>query len=512
MNFLTVLIPIRATNLFLILLIFSLSGCAVTPKPFSQQEAEAKGKERLENFTRDQEAIKGPISVYEAMARALKHNLDFKLELMSIAMKTQEAKVLRYDMLPTVVANLHYRDRNNYSGASSSRLLGSKEIGEQSLVASTSSERRYQEESVEIAWDALDFGLSYIRSQQKADEILLAEERKRAIVNRIIEDVRTAYWRAASAERLIDELGNLKSEISQAFESSQKIYTRRQTVPLSALNFQRELLQINEKIQDLQSELIIAKYQLAALMNISPHTNFRLLLPDRKASMVELDFTPDQLVDNALRYRPELREVDYRQRINAKEANVALLEIFPSLRLYGGINYNDNQFVFNNRWRAWGVDASWNLLQAFRYPAKKRFVESLGKELEARELAVTMAVVTQVHTSYVRYLHAQQVLNNNKQYFEVQKKILHLVDSSAKAKSESLQTLLREKMNMLLASARYDVAFADLQNTYANIFASMGVDPYGEDININEETDVLSDRLKNYWEHLGNKVVVISGS
>jgi len=58
------------------------SGCAVIPKPFTQEEVRARVDEDTAGMYLNQEPINGPVSVEEAMARTLKYNLDYRLKQM----------------------------------------------------------------------------------------------------------------------------------------------------------------------------------------------------------------------------------------------------------------------------------------------------------------------------------------------------------------------------------------------------------------------------------------------
>ncbi len=478
------------------------SGCTVAPKPLTMQEHQNKSQARLSQYAANQEEITKPVSLYEAMARAIKYNLDYKVEIYEKALRGSEADLANMDMLPSLVASVSLADRDNFSGSRSSALLDSNTVGDVSLVPSTSSERDVVSTELELSWDVLDFGLSYVRAKQQADAVLLANERQRKVANRIIEDVRTAYWRAVSAERLVEKLSNLESDISSALTAADESYRQRKTAPLAALTYQRELLEIQNKIQTMHSELFVAKRQLAALMNVSPSTQFTLQLPPRDLDVPVINFDPNKMVSAALINRPELRELSYEQRINGQEANAALLQLLPNLRLFGGFNYNSNDFLFNNNWGNWGATASWNIFQAFRYPARKRTNEIEQELLNQRSLALTMAVVTQVHVSASRYEIAKRNLDTMRKYYSVTNNILEQVESGYESRKVSYQNFVREKMNSIVAEARYDVAQATLQNAYANIYASVGRDTFG-DINTADSTvPQLAKHLQSHWGKL----------
>lgn len=102
--------------------------------------------------------------------------------------------------------------------------------------------------------------------------------------------------------------------------------------------------------------------------------------------------------------------------------------------------------------------------------------------LHERELALTMAVMTQVHVSRTRYLHLRKELATANEYLDVQRRLLDQMRAEASADRISEQTLIREEMNTLVAEVKHDISFAAVQTAYANVFASMGLDPYAEEL------------------------------
>ena len=482
-----------------------LSGCSVKLQPFGVEELEAKREARLEQFTANQEEITRPVTLYDAMARAIKYNLDYKVELYEEALRSSESELVNLDKLPRLVANAGYSGRNNFSGSNSLALEGPLE-GQESLVSSTSSQRDVLDADLSLSWDVLDFGLSYVRANQAADAVLVANERKRRVANRIIEDVRTAYWRAVSAERLVNKLSNLESDIEKALTESDEAYRKRQTSPLAALTYQRELLDIQSTIQTMHNESFAAKRQLAALMNVDPSKEFTLALPARESGNTEIEFNPDAMMRFALLNRPELRELNYEQRISENEATAGLLQLLPSLRFFGGFNYNSNSFLFNSDWLSWGARASWNIFEVFKYPHVKKTNELQQELLDQRALALTMAVVTQVHVSASRYEIAKRRLATSANYFEVNNNILEQTQIGYDARNVSYQNFVREQMNSIVAEARYDIARASVENAYANVFASIGQDTFG-DINVSDSSVAdLGAHLKNHWSGLRSAV------
>jgi outer membrane protein TolC len=474
-----------------------MSGCSLVPVSFTQEELKTQAEKDRITVTQNQEAVNGPITLYEAIARALKYNLDFHLEFSERVLAETNFDLSKYELLPQLVAKTGYNSRDKFSGSSSRSLL----TGNQSLQSSTSSDRDIFTSDLSLTWNVLDFGLSYIRAKQSGDKVLIAEEEKRKVVNRIVQDVRTAYWRAVSNDRLIARLEELLIRVTKAIEESKQIEKQRLDRPLTALTYQRELIGIKRELEELQRDLSLAKIQLAALMNLRPGDDFDLVIPDRTDVVDKVDISPDMMEQLALENRPELRTVSYEERINRQEAKAAILSLMPGLDLNFGKSYSTNTFLFHNNWLSYGAQVSWNLLNIFKLPSTNRNIEAKGKVLEARRLALTMAIMTQVHVSMAQYQHSQREYNTAADYYLTQGKILAQLESGVATNTVTEQSLIREEMNMMVAEIKYDIAYSDVENAYASIFASLGIDPFP----INTDTSsvgLLTNSIMKYYDGL----------
>ena len=113
---------------------------------------------------------------------------------------------------------------------------------------------------------------------------------------------------------------------------------------MTALTYERELVEIQRELRRLNAELSVAKAQLAALINIDPGTDYRIVVPHTQRPPAFVGMSAEQMVSKALHSRSELREVAYQSRINSKEAEAALVEMLPGLSLNAAPNWNSNEF------------------------------------------------------------------------------------------------------------------------------------------------------------------------
>ncbi|MEO0637281.1 MAG: TolC family protein [Pseudomonadota bacterium] len=435
------------------------------------------------------------------MARALKYNLDLQIELMEESLRAEDFNVARAEMLPSLVANAAWRGRNNYAGGTSIVVPSGTPTGGS---ATSGSFRNQLTADLALSWDILDFGVSYIQAKQAGDARLIAEERKRKVANRLLEDVRTAYWRAVSAEHLVSGLRSLAQKAEVALRQARELEQSEQASPLAALTFQRELIDIKSEIENLEDSISVAKTQLAALMNLPPNIRFKLRHSRQKASSLKVKKSADELIDLALANRSELREIAYELRSNRRELDKAILEVLPSARAFIGANLDANTLLLNSAWVPWGATVSANLMNVFKLPARRQRIEAQEALLDRRAMALAVAIVTQVHVSRARFGHAKQRFQTSQQRVGVQVKIRSQIRSAVEAGTASDQTLIREEMNTLVARAKRDIAYSEMQNTFANIYASIGIDPFDAGIDRSQSVDEISDALQTFWRDQGD--------
>lgn len=474
-----------------------LSGCSVTPELLSPGEARLAVEERDTILTANQAPVDGPIDFYEAVARALKYNLDFKVEVAERVQRLREADLTEYSQWPQLMANAGFTSRNN-ENASSSFSLSTNTFN---FGSSTSTDQDVGTGSLSLSWNILDFGLSYIRAQQAADRILVAQEEERKVVNRVVQDVRSIYWRAVTAQKLLPQLYALLNDVDDAIDQLDIVVGARLETPLNTLNQQRELLDIRKRAEQLINDLSLSKTQLAALMNLRPGTQYELFEELPEIQDLELDLDVNNLEILALQKRPELRTFGYNQRIAAKEGRAALLEMIPSLRLFTGLNYNSNQFLQNQNWVDAGLQVSWNAFNVFRYPAVEASIESRKGLLKAQRLSLSMAVITQVHVSLARHGTSSGRLQTANRFLETQQAIQKQTDANFELQEISRHIRLRERMNTIIAQTERDVAYADVQNAFATLVSSVGLDPLPNRID-DAALPALQQQLRDHWAQL----------
>lgn len=281
-----------------------LSGCgSLQPVPYTEQEVQERvAQDHLQMYA-EQEPIAGPITFHEAAARALKYNLDYKLKLMEDALTRSLHDVSTYEMLPRLVAGAGYVRRNNDSGG---RSIGIEDRLE-TLRPSTSEERERTLANLTFSWNVLDFGVSYYRAQQKADQVLMAEERRRKVAQNVLQDVRNSYWRALGAQKLLGRVDALLARVQKALARAKEVEKQGLMPQPQVLAYERALLDAVNLLTLRRQDLELARAELTALMSVAPGTSYTLA-EEKENALPPVPANLESLELMALEKRPEVME------------------------------------------------------------------------------------------------------------------------------------------------------------------------------------------------------------
>jgi outer membrane protein TolC len=454
-----------------------LAGCSVTPQPLTDREVRERFTADQYLIYAEQEPITGPIDLNTAIARALKYNLDYRLKLMERALAEGLWDVSRYDMLPRLVASAGYTTRSNEAGGTSVSILD----GRETLSPSTSVERSRSLANAEFSWNLLDLGVSYYRAKQLADETLISEERRRRVIQNIVQDVRAAYWRAAGAQRLARQTDDLLERVRDALEKSRQAESQGLMPPTQALAYQRALLDATTLLNIRRQELAFSKRELSALMNVTPGTDFELA-NEAELALPRPPRNIGELEEVALENRPELREEDYRKRISAAETRRALLSVLPGISLDTAYRYDSNKYLYNNSWAEGGVRVFANLLRFAAYPAIQRANESRLQADDARRTALSMAVITQVRVAVQRYELSLVDLELADEAAKVDERLAQYARAALTTRVDAELEVIRTESRAMIASYQRFASYATAQVAYARIMNSLGLDVLPDEV------------------------------
>ena len=483
---------------------FLITGCSVKPEPMLNEDVKKQIQKDLTTLSEVVQPVTKAISLEEAIQRGFNHNLQKRVKILETAMAHQQLDLVYYDMLPNLTTSAGYSERNNYAAsASTSFTNGEPQALGSNPQYSVSQDKQRTTADIGFSWNILDFGLSYVRAQQQADKFLIAQEKQKKVEHNLTQEIRRAYYQAVSSQDLLKRIQPMMGEVKKALEDSKQIQDQRVAKsPMEALSYQRELLDILRSLHTLENSLISAKIELAELMGLKPGIQFDLAdKVEKNYELPTLDMNLDEMELIALENRPELAESRYQGRISEKELTAAKLKMLPGINLNTSLSYENSDYLLNNDWYSYGANVSWNLLNIFKAGSYNKLAKSQIEIAKEQNLALSMAVLSQVHLSIVKFNQAKKEYFLAKEYLVVADDIYDLTKIENDLNINSRLILIKEKLNNILATLRYSSSYANVQNSYGRIFASLGVDKNNtqtseEIVKVPEENSVENKEIK----------------
>ncbi len=479
----------------------ALSACsAIRPDALSPAEIQSTNRADAQAARAGVAPIDQPLTIEEAMARALKHNLDRRSRLMEEALARRQFDASSFDMLPKLLATAGYDWRNN-DKISNSRA----QAGGPVQPGSISQDRDHTLAGLEFSWSLLDFSLGYYGARQQGDRLFVAGERRRKAMHLLMQDVRTVYWRAAAAQRLADSVKQTIDLAEAALADSRSAEAQRLRNPVDTLRYQRQLLENMRLLEAIGQELASAQVELSQLVNAP--IGQRIVLAELEAVNAAdepLRIPVRELEEVTLNYNADLREAHYNSRIARDEVKRTMARLFPNVSVDWALRYDSDSYLVNKDWQEAGVQLSFNLFNLISGPSQMRLAEAGVTLADQRRVAMQVAVVTQMHLARLALDNARMQFLRADSIYQVDQRLADLMQSRQEARTQSQLDAVSNATTAILSLLRRYQALAQVQTAENRLVASLGLEPQlgsTDEISVKELTEQLK-RQADAWRTL----------
>jgi len=291
-----------------------------------------------------------------------------------------------------------------------------------------------------------------------------------------VQQVRHAYWLALGAQQLEGRLEPLLVDVRKALDDTEIMERQKLRPPLETLTYRKTLLETMRQVEAFRDELRQAKPKLATLMNLPPGQKFELAAD----SSMEIPAPPESLEaleTLALKLRPELMEARLQERISLYETKKAIARMLPGIDLTVGKYFDDNSFLYYPNWIEGGARITWNLMSLITGPAQYKLAKSQVEVSRMSRLALSMAVLTQVHVAYLDYFSKRRQYEISDQIQELDARIYRIAKNETITGARNRLNEIRVGVDSLMTAYRRYQNYASLQNAYGQLQVSVGIPP-----------------------------------
>lgn len=456
----------------ILVLYFLLLTACVTSQPDNVNQRYAQAQNNLRKLFAEHREITRKINFYQALARGVKYNLDYRLKLANTALQCGQLELAEFTMLPTLNVSGSLYTRNNDLATT-----GITSTGQVTDVL-TATPRTLRSVRIPLSWNILDFGMSYVKAKQQSERVLIAEEESRKQLQLLAQDILVTYWNAYSIQELINCTRVFQIELTKAKERLASAILDKTIPKENVLQYEAAILDGNRQLIKLQNKYAKAILDLKVLLNLPLDCNYILEAPPslfiKTANLDKIDFCKLDAI--ALVKRPELTGQNYQIRIAREGIAATILQALPGVILNDGANYNSNQFLINNKWLDKSVDVAWNLLNLASLPSSIKNAQTQIKYEQLKSMALTLTVLTEVRLAYFNSHNLAEEYRITKKQVENANALYVLAYQRKRASLGSNQQVILAKMRWITAKMDENLLLADLSTAIGQLYLSAGFD------------------------------------
>jgi len=462
--------------------VLALSWCLVLAGGCEKLSEDSLNKTRGKNaeedisLFRDESAtLNGPLDLKQALALALKHNTQIWLARQEHKIKQEQLTGTYLKLLPKLNVDGEFSRANKLSASSSAGI----DDNEQSLRSSYSREKDASTYGANAIWNVLDFGVTYLRSQQKRKELLIANYDNQRIQQRIVLDVTSAYWKAQAAREILTYSSReIKGMLDTSLERLQKQIEKQEISQVIGLKREIQLLKFRRKLAIYARKAAETKVELARVVGLPVSKKFELAKIDfEQLQPLPIKANSAFLEKYALTHRPELFSKDLEVGITHDEVLATLIQMFPAPSIFWRYNHDPDKFLYYNDWSRVGLTAAWDIFSLPGKFSKKRSLRQRQKLFERERMALAVGILTQMHIALIGYEESQRLVKVTRKLDRKHSEMIKAQAASLLKGAGHQQEVLLDKLLYLANRVEYMGTLVNMNVTYARILNSLGVEP-----------------------------------
>lgn len=450
------------------------TACNIAPRPFTVDESYQKAQCELQRMFAHQPPICGTLDFSQAMAHGLQFNLENRVKQANVAIKAGQMEIAEYAMLPVLGASGSIYNRSNQNATFGSNPNGTADKSQIAFGA----DKTLRNARLGLKWNLIDLGMGYVKTKEEGERILIAEEESRQQLQKLVQEIRAAYWAAYNAQEMKGELLEFHRELQTAKEQLNRAFADKLIPKEDLFRHQAILLDGNRKLVQLEDKLRKSTIVLRYLINLPNDEPLVLEKPPVSMYKIQdlrnLDFVKLDAI--TLVNRPELRSQGYQKRIAELGVKTAIFQALPVVTLNQGSNWDSNSFVLNHFWNDRSIEASWNIFNLLALPVSLRNVRTQVDYETLKLMALTLGALNETRIAYAHYQNTANEAKVAREQRQNAAKFYKYLNNRNKADLASPQQVILARLFMIYSSIDEMLLIADLTSALGDLYTASGFD------------------------------------
>ncbi len=305
-------------------------------------------------------------------------------------------------------------------------------------------------------------------------EVEAAKEQLKRDENRVVYDVVKAYYSVLTAKAFVETAELAVRDARRHVKDAETAYNAGLAIKSDVLRAKVYLEQMEENLVKAKSNYEVALRALKVAMGEFPRGSISV---DGDLTYREFNFNLDELIETAVKNRPEIKEMELRVSQANDMVKLAKEDFLPQIGAFGQVFAADDTAPWNKENSSWvvGLKATLNLFSGGEkfYNLRRRRIEKV-KVMEYRE-QLKKGIAFQVSKAYYEFLAAKKRLELARASIESAQESLRIVEKRYKNGLATITELLDTQTALNAARSNYVSALSSYVMAVANVYYQAGV-------------------------------------
>lgn len=390
------------------------------------------------------------------------------LELFALKLEQQvsddKAMAHLLTALPSLSTSYNYTARDNSSGATSEGITD----GQESLRASTSTDKAVGNFRLEMALSTLDFGLAFINkhyeNDQKRKSYINRSKAERELKFQVVQ----AFYSVSSAQYVLDLAKDELVKNEAALKKVEELFNQEQISQFELLRFKRKFLETRKQLREYERSHQNYCLNLSSLLGLMPSKNIivdtTMFTKATADGRFHLDYEPpmyDDLEKAALHLREELIEMDIDKHLSMLKEKSEILKMFPNVRVFSAYNNSTNSFLFNRSWTEVGFNA---VIDFMRIPSRLKNMDAEERQREVlkfKQYSTMLNIIAQLKIAYANVEEVKERLSYKEDIYKLSERENKLTKQAVASGNKNQLDSLEKDIDLVISNIQRTAAFAN---------------------------------------------------
>ncbi|RKQ61668.1 outer membrane protein TolC [Thermovibrio guaymasensis] len=304
-------------------------------------------------------------------------------------------------------------------------------------------------------------------------ELKATEEQVKKSKNQVVFDVVKAYYGVLTAKAFVETAQLAVRDAEKHLRDAKTVYRAGLGLKSDVLRAKVYLEQMEENLVKAKSNYEIALRALKVAMGEFPKGSTSV---DGDLTYREYSFNLDDLIERALKNRPELKELEVRLEQTEDMERMAKADFLPHVGAFGNLFMADDTAPWNKENSSWafGFSASLNLFsggQKFYRLRKSRISQLKVKEFKER---AEKGIAFEVSQAYYHFISAKKRVDLARAALESAQESLRIVEKRYRNGVANITELLDTQTALNRARSAFVAALSAYSLAVAEIYYSTG--------------------------------------